>query len=511
MTAPAILNARRTLYLPAPKPHQRPILDDPSARKLWRAGRRTGKSRAALIATTSGHGPLLDGKRLLRGIVNGATGVWIAPDFPQARAIWREEIEPRFAGLDGVDVNQAEHRVSIRGAGRLELRSAENIDSVRGSGLDFAVLDEAAHFDLAYGLNDVILPALLDRQGWLFVISSPNAGQDGNADHALPSYFNRLVREILDDKRPEWRAWHNRTEDNATLSPEAIAVLRAEYLPGSVTARQELDAELVEGGVGFALPWMSERDHVVPAFPVPAHWFRFGAIDWGYAHWTVVGSFAVDPYGTVYLVDTVWCREATPEQIHATVRQQVPLPLLSVIVGGWDLWHENRKAVGLRGPTLAEYFETQGWKLVKADVDRRLGLDNLRRYTITTAADGQPQAPRFRLMDTLGNRQVFDQLVQMQLDPLDPETPLKVDAVNGQGGDDAADCVRYGLMSRPLAGKQPPAVIARDRTPGYSYKERREIPHEDPEQIVQSWFRAAAPNPTINRAHVPSNRGRTRP
>src|SRR6266446_6958624 len=235
------LDPRRTLYIPAAKPHQRPILNDPSRRKLWRAGRRTGKSRAALIAATLGHGPVdANGVRPLRGIIAKANGIWVAPDYPQARAIWREEIEPRFAGLDGVDINQAEHRISIRGAGRLELRSAENIDSVRGAALDFAILDEAAHFDAAYAMNDVILPALLDRQGWLFVISSPNAGDDGNADKLIPSYFNRLCGELIAGKRPEWRHWHNRTEDNSTLSRAAIDVLRAEYLPGSWTAKQEL-------------------------------------------------------------------------------------------------------------------------------------------------------------------------------------------------------------------------------------------------------------------------------
>src|SRR6185369_11156439 len=155
---------------------------------------------------------------------------------------------------------QVERRVSIAGRGRLELRSAENIDSVRGSGLDFAILDEGAHFHLAYALNDVILPALLDKGGWLFAISSPNAGHDGNPEHTSPSYFNTLCQEILDGKRVGWKQWHNRTEDNRTLSQSAIAALRAEYPAGSPTAAQEIDA-LLGVGAGRFYPELSDWEN----------------------------------------------------------------------------------------------------------------------------------------------------------------------------------------------------------------------------------------------------------
>ncbi len=452
------LDPRRTVYLPEPKPHQWPILDDPSRRKLWRAGRRTGKSRAALIAATWGHGP----GDLLRGITSGASGCWISPDFPQARAIWREEIEPRFAGLDGVDVNQAEHRVSIRGAGRLELRSAENIDSVRGSGLDFAILDEAAHFDLAYALNDVILPALLDREGWLFVISSPNAGHDGNADHETPSYFNRLCGEIADGLRPDWRQWHNRTEDNRTLSADAIAALRADYPAGSLTAKQELDAELLEGGAGFALPYLDAATHLVQPFEIPNTWPRFGSFDWGFNHPFVFLAWVAGPDGVLYLLQSVTARHQTPHEIADTVAAAgVDITQLRYIIAGTDCWNLDT-AKGIEVPAIAETLGKRHWHLIPVPQDgkrpRHQRLDTFRRYVGWPAGSGRAaMPPRLFVLDTPANRDTFAAWRRMLLDPLDLEAPLKVDArENGQGGDDAYDAASYALASRLQVAKERP-------------------------------------------------------
>ena len=119
-----------TLYLPQALPHQREVLDAPDRFKVWRAGRRTGKSRAALIAAMLGHG-----QGAHRGALQGGNIVWLTPDYPQSRAIWREEIKPRLAGLPGVTLHETDRRVSFAGLGSLELRSAESIDNLRGRSL----------------------------------------------------------------------------------------------------------------------------------------------------------------------------------------------------------------------------------------------------------------------------------------------------------------------------------------------------------------------------------------
>ncbi len=97
-----------TLYLPRALAHQRDVLDAPERFKIWRAGRRTGKSRAALIAALLGHG-----KGAHKGALQGGDIVWLTPDYPQSRAIWREEIKPRLAGVAGVTLHETDRRAKV--------------------------------------------------------------------------------------------------------------------------------------------------------------------------------------------------------------------------------------------------------------------------------------------------------------------------------------------------------------------------------------------------------------
>jgi len=227
--------------IPLPLSNQKPILDSAARFKLVRAGRRFGKSRLGLRASILGHGPMTqheDGttRPLRRGVIDGGTIAWIAPTYTQARAIWVEEIVPRFAGKNYCRLNEAQKTLTV-GAGRLLLRSAESIDSIRGLKLDGVVNDEGAFFNLEYALHRVIRPALIDRNGWSLTVSSPDIG----------SYFNRLVSEVENGLRGEdWQTWRGYTRDNPRLSPEEIADMYAEFPPGSTDLLQELEAELLE-------------------------------------------------------------------------------------------------------------------------------------------------------------------------------------------------------------------------------------------------------------------------
>jgi predicted phage terminase large subunit-like protein len=228
------------ITIPKPLANQRPILDSAARFKIVRAGRRFGKSRLGLRASILGHGPLTDfpdGRRpLRRGVVDGGTIAWIAPTYTQARAIWVEEIVPRFAGKMYCRINESQKTLTV-GTGRLLLRSAESIDSLRGIKLDGVVNDEGAFFDLDYALHRVLRPALIDRNGWTLTVSSPDIG----------SYFNRLVAEVERGERgDDWQAWRGYTRDNPRLSPAEIDDMYSDYPPGSTDLLQELEAELLE-------------------------------------------------------------------------------------------------------------------------------------------------------------------------------------------------------------------------------------------------------------------------
>jgi hypothetical protein len=452
------------LVLPAPLPHQVPVLENGRRFKLWRAGRRTGKSRAEMIAAVAGHGP----NRRFRGLLQGGFIAWFAPDYKQAQAIWREEIRPRFGGHSWAEVSEVEKRVSVKGSGALQLLSAENIDAARGWKLDGAVMDEGAYWDLEYGWNAVIRPALADKQGWGFFGSTTNAGHDGNQAKRVPSFFNLLCeRAEAGELGPDWAVFHNRTEDNPKIPRAEIATLRAEYPEGSATAAQELDAELgVAGGRYFDI-----RDdvHLVPRSALPKslpHWWEYwGAKDWGFAHWDVQGVFCMTTEGATFLLDSSWTRRqqdmAQAEAMSRLVQDcDLPTPATTLtIYAGHDCWSKVT-ARGAQGITTADIYREQGLTLWQADNDRANGGRVLRRLL---SRSDETRAAGLYLVDTPNNRRVLSQLKTILPDPNDVNKPWKVDAdSDGKGGDDGADMLRYGVASRHFP--EPPTV----RQPGVS-------------------------------------------
>lgn len=507
----------REVVIPAPLDHQTPIVESSARFKVVRAGRRGGKTVLAEVCAVVGHGPNspITGEPIFRGIVHDLDVVWVARDYTQAGIMWHEFIRPRFKGVDGVRVNEAERTVSLEGGGTMFVISAENIASARGMGQRLAgmIVEEAAWLDLQEALRDVILPALMDNEGWLLLISTTNAGPDGNSEKTVPSYFNRICQEIRAGQRTEeWEEFHFTAEDNPKISERSFEALIAEYPPDSPSLKQEVYAELLVGGVGLALPNLSAERHIVERYPVPSHWTQFGAFDWGFNHPWVFGWYAVDEDGNVVKVDTLWGREDLPDAIGEKVSSAVPVANKRFVIhAGPDIFMKKGKAVGFQGPTIAEQLARFNMKLIPANNSRVLGLDNLRRYTFYEESwplEGEnARRPRFTMMDTEGNRRCLAQLQAMQIDPADMEDALKVDAdAAGRGGDDSYDETRYGLMSRPLTAQPVPLPDREGQSMGYDFEKHKPRERESGEAFMSKLLSGSKSSATAGRYRVPVRR-----
>lgn len=476
---PAVLAARRRIIhhaVPEPLSHQAPIGASDARFKALRCGRRFGKTRFALTVAFRGHGPVgdWDGTGVLRpkfrGITHGYDVVWVAQDYPNlTTVVWREEFKPRFEPLDFCTLNAQQHNITVDGLGTLFCRPETAINGIRGIGkrLGGVIIDEAAWLDLEHALQDVIMAALIDNEGWLILMSTTNAGPDGNQAKRVPSYFNLICEQIRAKERSaEWEEFTGTAFDNPSLKPQAIRDLIAEYPAGSPKLDQEVYAKLLRAGVGVALAQVCAERHLVPRFPVPAHWTQFGAFDWGFNHPYSFGWYAADEDGNVVKIDTIWGIGEQPGPLAAKIEAAVPIKRLRYIVGGLDLKNDV-KSRGEYGPTLWERFVARGWKLIEANVSRIAGLNNLRLYVEWQATDYTPEkVPQFTMMDTPGNRWTLRVLEQMQVNPDNLEDALKVDALAGTGadgfpvgGDDPYDETRYALMSRPCKARALPRLI----------------------------------------------------
>jgi hypothetical protein len=480
------------------------------------------KTRFAFLASLLGHGPgWEDGTPAMKGVLQGGDVVWIAQNYGNLTTVlWREEIIPRMGHLPWVNLNSTLHNVEIPGVGALMLRSGdrEAIDSIRGIGKTLlgVIVDEAAWLDLRGALQDVIMLALADNDGWLIIMSTTNAGPDGGYDDTgapqVPSYFNLLCKEIQDKARsPEWVEFTGTAFDNPTLSPKAIQDLIDEYPPDSPKLMQEVYAALLETGVGLALPGLSEDTHMVPAFQPPEHWHSWLAFDWGYHHPWTVGHYTIDEDGQVYKRESLIGRLDLPEQIDEKVRKAGMDPHKLVIYGSPDAWKtrvsSKGKIVGeFLGPTVAERLLRLGWRLIPASDARVSGLNNIRSYTYINPLRPDTK-PRFLWMDTAGNKACLAQMKRMSLNPEKPEDALKVDAdAAGRGGDDYYDETRYGLMARPLLSVAPPVEEKEGKAMGYDFKKKEQRKRETGEEALQKLI-GVPQSPVAGRYRVPVRRG----
>ena len=236
--------------------------------------------------------------------------------------------------------------------------------------------------------------------------------------------------------------------------------------------------QLLEGdwdaGDGLALPEMRQDVHLVRKqdVSIQRHWTVFGSFDWGYNHPFSFGLYTVPGDGHVLKLDTITGRRMQDHQILEYLRAALKargyeFSDLDYVVAGGDCWGKYEARAG-QGPSTAERFAEGGLYLRRAHDGPGSRVQNLttaRHYTAyrKRGAHGSDIVPFFRMIDTPGNRQCFQQLHGAVCDPDKPEQVLKTDAdASGQGGDDMLDETFYALASRPYTTLAPERVAVPD-------------------------------------------------
>jgi hypothetical protein len=198
-------------------PAQFTVYENPARFRVVSAGRRFGKTWLAVT-------------ECLKVAMDGGRAWWISPTYKMSNVGWRP-IRQVCSALDGVSVNKAERQAIFPGGGLVAVRSADNPDSLRGEGLDFVVMDEAAYIS-PDAWKEAIRPALSDRQGRALFISTPRGR----------NWFWDVYRRADIDK--DWASFTYPTSANPYMPPGEIEAARAE-LP-EITFRQEYLAEFVD-------------------------------------------------------------------------------------------------------------------------------------------------------------------------------------------------------------------------------------------------------------------------
>lgn len=185
--------------------------------------------------------------------------------------------------------------------------------------------------------------------------------------------------------------------------------------------------------------------HVIRPFRVPTDWRFWGSLDYGYQHYTVFHLFAESGDGELFTLGEYAARRAQVADNATGIkalcnRWSVSAEALD-IVAGTDVFAKRE------GPTVAARYEDAGITLLSANMDRVNGWSEMLNLL------GDPDKgtePRWKIFDTCP--MLVEQLPMLEHNPRRPEDVLKINAdEDGNGGDDAADCARYGIMSRQQA------------------------------------------------------------
>lgn len=199
--------------------------------------------------------------------------------------------------------------------------------------------------------------------------------------------------------------------------------------------------------------------HLIPAFPIPKHWNRFGSYDYGFNHPAAFGWFATDTDGNVYLYREFIRAKLRVDQFAKELLKFEDTKKLYPIAAGHDCWVTKNVVKEETPASIANEFKDHKLMLKKATIDRVQGAAQVRRYLAWMnrgEKHGDHGRPRFYIFDNCPLS--YDAIARMIVDPSHPEDVLKVDAQDGDPttGDDAYDMIRYGLMTRPKLSDELP-------------------------------------------------------
>ena len=341
--------------------------------------------------------------------------------------------------------NSAERVFRFPNGSRIKLGYCDTMQDVyQYQGQEYAVigLEEATHFteEQMRFLTTCNRTTRKDFSPRMYYTCNP-----GNVGHAWVKrlFIDRLYAE--NENPDDYLFIPARIYDNKVLlNADPNYIRQLEALPEELR-RAHLDGDWdVHAGQYFRE--FSRDRHVIEPFEIPSWWRRFRSMDWGYNDPCCVLWHAVDGENRVYTYRELYVRETRAGEVAAMVLELSRGESISYTVASPDMW-QKRGAVlsgagGFEGETLAELFTSSGLSLTPADNSRVPGWNRVRDF-LAVAPDGRPNWLCFS-----DCRNLIRQLPALQFDQHNRE-----DAADGD--DHAPEALRYALMSRPHAGKQP--------------------------------------------------------
>ena len=209
---------------------------------------------------------------------------YIAPTYRQAKVIAWEEMK-KFVPMPFVKkVNETELLVKFANHSVIELKGADNPDSLRGVGLDGVVFDEYSQ-QPSNIYTEIIRPALADKEGWAIWIGTPKG----------KNVFYDVYTTA--ETKAGWHRWLLKASETSIISPQELAGAREDMDENEYNQEFECSFESIVKGAVYGDEWSAlikagrcnsqviwERD-----LPTYSSW------DFGIGDATAVGIYQINP------------------------------------------------------------------------------------------------------------------------------------------------------------------------------------------------------------------------
>jgi hypothetical protein len=263
-------------------PHeaQRAVVSSPARFRVVACGRRWGKTLLSSILV------------LEHALTTpGSLSWWVAPVYSQTDIAFRmflRNLPPQL-----ITVNRAHKTIDLKSTGsRVVFKSGDNPDTLRGEGVSFLCVDEAAFIkeDVWYAS---LRPTLSDTDGQALLIGT----------FAGENWFYEEYERGQDPLEEEYASWRFPTSTNPYIPAKEIEIARR-TLPRE-TFEQEYESSPLsyKGAVfnGLYLQEAIDRGQVVS--PRYSELPTYAGLDWGYTAPTALEVCQEDPEGRISWID----------------------------------------------------------------------------------------------------------------------------------------------------------------------------------------------------------------
>ncbi len=319
-------------------------------------------------------------------------------------------------------------------------QNEKDIDAYLGLEYDVIGIEEATTLT-SRKYQDISTCCRTSKPNWRpRIYSTTNPGGVGHG-----WYRTKFILPFQEKTETETRFIPARVTDNRWNNPEYVRVLQ------NLTGWQKrawLDGEW-DIAAGQYFTTLRREVHVVEDFDDSRAVEWFAALDYGFAHYTVVLLACRDGDGNIFVVDEhaerLWLPQRHAAAIKAMVarhqfsNRRLEIADLKRIVAGADVFSRQSD-----GTTIAAQYSRQGISLRVANTDRVNGWAEILQRFGDVGADIRPTLFIHKRCGRL-----IETLPTLQHDPNRPEDVLKIDAdEDGIGGDDCADALRYLVATK---------------------------------------------------------------